>query len=93
MEFYGKILAEANDVPGDDRMWQFKRPQELRHSAFGQAVMIGTPDQVARKLKQFRQEFRCTHFIMSTQLPGMDPRKGTRALELFAQEVMPSFRQ
>jgi alkanesulfonate monooxygenase SsuD/methylene tetrahydromethanopterin reductase-like flavin-dependent oxidoreductase (luciferase family) len=92
MEFYGEILAEAKDAPGDEKIWPFKRPEEIRHSAFGQAVMIGTPDQVARKMEQFCQEFRCTHFIMSTQLPGMDPKKGTRALELFAQEVMPSFR-
>jgi alkanesulfonate monooxygenase SsuD/methylene tetrahydromethanopterin reductase-like flavin-dependent oxidoreductase (luciferase family) len=92
MEFYKEILAEAKDAPGDETIWPFKRPQEIRHSAFGQAVMIGTPDQVARKLEQFCQEFRCTHLIMSTQLPGLDPRKGTRALELFAREVMPSFR-
>ncbi|MGH7965550.1 MAG: LLM class flavin-dependent oxidoreductase [Candidatus Binatia bacterium] len=93
MEFYGHILAEANDAPGDKEVWQFKRPQDIRHSAFGKAVMIGTPDQVARKLEQFRQDFLCTHFIMSTQLPGMDPKKATRSLELFAREVMPSFRR
>ena len=28
---------------------------------------------------------------MSTQLAGMDPRKSTRSLELFAKEIMPSF--
>jgi alkanesulfonate monooxygenase SsuD/methylene tetrahydromethanopterin reductase-like flavin-dependent oxidoreductase (luciferase family) len=93
MEFYCEILAEAKDAPGDEKIWPFKRPEEIRHSAFGQAAMIGTPDQVARKLEQFRKDFCCTHFIMSTQLPGMDPRKGTRALELFAKEVMPSFRK
>jgi len=92
MEFYGEILTEAKDAPGDENIWPFKHPGEIRHSAFGRAVMIGTPDQVARKIEQFSKDFRCTHFIMSTQLPGMDPRKGTRALELFAKEVMPSFR-
>jgi len=92
MEFYGHILAEANDAPGDEQVWQFKQPQEIRNSAFGRAVMIGTPDQVARKLEQFRKDFVCTHFIMSTQLAGMDPKKATRSLELFAKEVLPSFR-
>jgi hypothetical protein len=29
---------------------------------------------------------------MATQLPGLDPAKGTQALELFAKEVMPNFR-
>jgi len=93
MEFYGEILAEAKDAPGDEQGWQFKRPQDIRHSAFGRAAMIGTPDQVAQKLERFRQNFLCTHFIMSTQLPGLDPKKATRSLELFAKEVMPSFRK
>ena len=92
MEFYGHILAEANDAPGDKDVWQFTEPSELRHSAFGEAVMIGTPDQVARKMERFKDEFQCTHFIMSTQLAGMDPKKSTRSLELFAKEIMPSFR-
>lgn len=92
MEYYGQILAEANDAPGDDTMWQIERPADIRHSGFGRAVMIGTPDLVAAKLERFRREYTCTHFIMSTQLPGMDPAKATRSLELFAKEVLPAFR-
>ncbi len=92
MEFYGQILAEANDAPGDDTMWQIGKASEIRNSGFGRAVIIGTPDQVAEKIERFKREYTCTHFIMSTQLPGMDPAKGTRALELFAKEVMPAFR-
>lgn len=92
MEFYGHILAEANDAPGDDTMWQITRAADIRKSGFGRAVMVGTPDQVAEKLERFRREYTCTHFIMSTQLPGMDPAKATRSLELFAKEVLPAFR-
>src|ERR1051326_5017445 len=93
MEYYGEILGEANDVPGDDKMWTIERPQDIRSSGFGRAVMIGTPDQVAKKLEHFEREYLCTHFVMMTQLPGLDPRKGTRSLELFAKEVMPAFRK
>ena len=50
-------------------------------------------NQVARKLEQFQKEFQCTHFIMLTQLPGLDPKKATGAFELFAKEVMPNFRK
>src|SRR5260370_12354505 len=53
--------------------------------------MIGTPDEVARKLEDFRAAYACTHFIMASQLPGMDPLVATRSLELFAKEVMPGF--
>jgi alkanesulfonate monooxygenase SsuD/methylene tetrahydromethanopterin reductase-like flavin-dependent oxidoreductase (luciferase family) len=93
MQFYSEILAEAKDAPGDDQLWQFARPQDIRHSAFAEATMIGTPDQVAKKLERFRQDFLCTHFIMGTQLPGLDPKKATRSLELFAKEIMSSFRK
>ncbi|MGD0291719.1 MAG: LLM class flavin-dependent oxidoreductase [Candidatus Binataceae bacterium] len=93
MEFYGDILAEANDAPGDKEVFQFKSPRELRNSPLGKAMMIGTPDQVARKLEQFRKDFVCTHLIMSTQLPGLDPKKGTASLELFAKELMPALRK
>jgi alkanesulfonate monooxygenase SsuD/methylene tetrahydromethanopterin reductase-like flavin-dependent oxidoreductase (luciferase family) len=92
MEFYGAILAEANDAPGDTEVFPFKTPSELRHSRFADAAMIGTPAQVAAKLEQFRKDFRCTHLIMATQLPGLDPKKSTRSLELFAREIMPRFR-
>ena len=48
---------------------------------------------VARQLEQFRKDFVCTHLIMSTQLPGLDPKKATASLELFAKEIMPSLRK
>ena len=92
MEYYREIMAEANDVPGDTEMWQFKDPSELRNSGFGRAAMIGTPDQVARKMERFCKNYQCTHFVFGTQLPGFDPKKATRSLELFAKELMPSFR-
>jgi alkanesulfonate monooxygenase SsuD/methylene tetrahydromethanopterin reductase-like flavin-dependent oxidoreductase (luciferase family) len=92
MEFYGHILAEANDAPGDKDVWQFQHYSEIRDSAFGRAAMVGTPDQVARKLEQFHKEFQCTHLIMLTQLPGLEPKRATQSFELFAKEVMPQFR-
>jgi alkanesulfonate monooxygenase SsuD/methylene tetrahydromethanopterin reductase-like flavin-dependent oxidoreductase (luciferase family) len=91
MQYYGIILAEANDAPGDADGWRFKHASELRDSGFGRAAMIGTPDQVAQKMEKFRQRYHCTHFVMGTQLPGLGPQKVTRSLELFAKEVMPGF--
>ena len=44
MQYYGIILAEANDAPGDADGWQFTHASQLRNSGFGQAAMIGTPD-------------------------------------------------
>jgi alkanesulfonate monooxygenase SsuD/methylene tetrahydromethanopterin reductase-like flavin-dependent oxidoreductase (luciferase family) len=92
LEFYQDILSEANDAEGDDRPLPVTKPSDIRHSVLAEHFLVGTPDQVAGKLSRFLEQYRCTDFIMGTQFPGLDPTKGTRALELFAREVMPEFR-
>lgn len=92
LEFYQDILAEAKDAEGDDAPLPVNKPEDMRDSVLAEHFMIGTPDQVAAKVERFVSDFHCTDFIMDTQFPGLDPAKGTRALELFAQEVMPRFR-
>ena len=91
MMHYGKWLSEANDASGDKELENFPAVHELRNSQYAPGLMIGTPDEVARKIEQFQSEYDCTHFVMGTQLPGLDPAKATRAAELFAREVMPNF--
>jgi hypothetical protein len=54
-------------------------------------VLLLVAKRVRKKLR-FRAQYRCAHFVMSTQLPGMDPANGARSLELFARKVMPPFR-
>ena len=88
---YGQWLAEANDAEGDKNVWEISSARELRNSPVAASLMIGTPDQVARKIEQFRKEYACTDFIMATQFPGLEPAKATRSLELFAREVKPRF--
>ncbi len=92
LEFYQDILSEARDAEGDDAPLPVNKPADMRDSVLREVFMIGTPDQVAEKLEKFRGEYRCTDFIMNSQFPGLDPALGTRALEMFAREVMPRFR-
>ncbi len=91
-DFYHDILAEANDAEGDDAPLPITRAEDIRHSPLAEHLMIGTPEQVARKMEKFCQQFQCTDFIMDSQFPGLDPRKATRSMELFAKDVMPAFR-
>jgi alkanesulfonate monooxygenase SsuD/methylene tetrahydromethanopterin reductase-like flavin-dependent oxidoreductase (luciferase family) len=53
------------------------------------APMIGTPEEVARAITQMTKEMRTTHLVLGMHLPGIDPAKSQRSLELFAKEVMP----
>ena len=91
MTHYDQWLAEANDAEGDKAVWKISSHSQLRNSPLAEGLMIGTSDEVARKLEDFRAAYACSHFIMASQLPGMDPLVATRSLELFAKEVMPRF--
>lgn len=91
--YYERVLQASADVEGDDQPLPFDRPEEIRHSALaGSAVMAGTPDQVGDMLDRFCNEFSCTDFISSTHFAGIDPKKSSRSLELFAERVIPAFR-
>ncbi|MBI2800870.1 MAG: LLM class flavin-dependent oxidoreductase [Gammaproteobacteria bacterium] len=91
-DYYREVLATSNDVAGDAAPWPITRAEELRNSPLAADLLIGTPEQVAAKLDTFCKNYRCTDFIMSTHFAGIDPKKSTRSLELFAKKVMPAFR-
>ncbi|MFP6680691.1 MAG: hypothetical protein VCB07_00705, partial [Gammaproteobacteria bacterium] len=91
LTFYQDILAEAKDAAGDEKPLPASSAQGLRNSPIADTMMIGSPDDVGKKLEQFCKDFHCTDFIMDMQFPGLDPAKATRSMELFASELMPSF--
>ena len=91
--YYERVLAEAADVEGDTEPLPFETPEEIRDSSLAEAAMlVGSPQTVAEKLEGFCDSFECTDFILSTHFAGIDPEKSSRSNDLFAQEVMPNFR-
>ncbi len=92
LEFYQDILEGANDAEGDDVPLPVKEPRDIRESVLNDVYLVGTPDQVSEKLDKFCNEFTCTDFVMDMQLPGMDVATCNRAIERFAKEVIPAFR-
>jgi alkanesulfonate monooxygenase SsuD/methylene tetrahydromethanopterin reductase-like flavin-dependent oxidoreductase (luciferase family) len=94
LDFYRDIIEEAGDAEGDTEMGNsLTKPEDMRNSVLADVFMIGTPDQVSEKMSKFISEYKCTDFILNSQFPGLSPEKGTRALELFATEVMPRFQK
>ncbi len=59
-------------------------PERIRHNA-----VLGTPREVADKLKKIIAATPMTELILATQLPGLEPEKAMRSLERFAGEVLP----
>ena len=91
--YYERVLNEAADVEGDDKPLPFERPEDIRHSALaGNAIIAGSPAQVAEQLDGFCQNFACTDFILSTHFAGIDVSKSSRSNALFAKQVTPAFR-
>ncbi len=93
LSWYGRWLAEAKDVKGDEGFSQLPPPAELRH--MGRMIgspMIGTPEEVRDEIERSCKEMRTTHMVSGMHLPGLDPQKSLRSMELFAKEVMPHFR-
>lgn len=54
--------------------------------------LMGTPEQIIQEIELYQQILGVTHMLMRMQWPGMPHRDVMRALELFAQLVMPHFR-
>jgi len=91
--YYETVLKEARDVEGDELPLPFNSPEEIRESVLTEgAVIVGTPAQVTEKIAEFRDNFDCTDFILSSHFAGLDPAKSSRSNELFAKNVMPNFK-
>ena len=73
-------------------MWDFARAEDVRKSAFGEALPIGTPEEVTAKLKTLAAQTNPTHLALLMQFPGCDPDVVSRSMRLFAEEVIPHFR-
>jgi alkanesulfonate monooxygenase SsuD/methylene tetrahydromethanopterin reductase-like flavin-dependent oxidoreductase (luciferase family) len=59
---------------------------------FGEAVLVGTPDDVIAQIEEYRTSSRLTDLVCGMALPGMPPDQIRTSMELFAREVIPHFR-
>ncbi len=101
--WYGRWLAEAKDFPGAEQFSQLPPPAELRnisqrhfaddkYTPYINGPIVGTPEEVAREIELMTKTIRTTHLVLGMHLPGLDPAKSQRSMELFAKEVMPALR-
>ena len=85
-ELYAKWLAAGY---GTDPSKTFIRPDPERLKRTG---LLGPVDFVRRRVEQILNETPLTEFIAVCQLPGMDPAKAYRSLELFGKEILPAIK-
>lgn len=53
--------------------------------------LVGTPDEVADRLRALADELRFEHFAHWARLPGLSHDRAMASLDLFAAEVLPRF--
>jgi alkanesulfonate monooxygenase SsuD/methylene tetrahydromethanopterin reductase-like flavin-dependent oxidoreductase (luciferase family) len=66
--------------------------QALRESRNGM-VLFGTPDTVARKIDWMQREMGVNYVMCWMNMGGLEPERVQKSMRLFAEEVMPRFRQ
>lgn len=54
-------------------------------------LLVGTPEYVAEKVHELRDELGLQDLLLWTTHPGLEHRKAMRSFELFAEKVMPQF--
>jgi alkanesulfonate monooxygenase SsuD/methylene tetrahydromethanopterin reductase-like flavin-dependent oxidoreductase (luciferase family) len=54
-------------------------------------LLVGTPEYVAEKVQELRDELGVEDLMLWTTHPGLEHRKAMRSFELFAEKVMPQF--
>lgn len=59
---------------------------------FGEDMLVGTPQDVIEKIETYRSRSRLTHLVSGMALPGMPLDQIRSGMKLFAQEVIPHFR-
>ena len=59
---------------------------------FGEKAMVGTPEDVAEMIDDYRKRGRVTHLVCGMAMSGLDPHHIRNSMQLFANDVMPKFR-
>jgi alkanesulfonate monooxygenase SsuD/methylene tetrahydromethanopterin reductase-like flavin-dependent oxidoreductase (luciferase family) len=54
-------------------------------------LLVGTPDYVAEKVHELREELNLRELMLWTTHPGLEHRNAMRSFELFTEKVMPQF--
>jgi alkanesulfonate monooxygenase SsuD/methylene tetrahydromethanopterin reductase-like flavin-dependent oxidoreductase (luciferase family) len=93
LKYYHDWAVASGDITGDvegqsvPTAAQFRREQ--KGEFFGEPAFVGTPDEVRTGLQDYLARSPGSHLVLYMSMPGSDPTKTRRSMELFARHVMP----
>ena len=95
LRYYAKSQKGGRHAPGTVSMWdeyvKWKREEPEAHLAALQSGLIGSPETIRRKLRQFKDS-HIDQVILLNQAGKNTHEHICESLELFASEVLPEFR-
>lgn len=83
-DLYARWIAAGY---GRDPKRVFIRPDPAR---LKRSALLGPVEHVRRRLEEVLADTPLTEFIVCTQLPGLDPAKAYRSLDIFGREILPA---
>ncbi|MGH7934671.1 MAG: LLM class flavin-dependent oxidoreductase [Candidatus Binataceae bacterium] len=86
-ELYAKWIAAGY---GRDPAKTMIRPDPER---LKRTAVLGSVEAVRKKIERILDEAPMTELIFDSLLPGIDPAKAKRTLELFAREILPEIKR
>lgn len=93
---YMQWTSEANGPSDESETRPLPSVEEIIREQsmdfFGETVLVGTPADVIDQIEDYRTRSRLTHLVCGMALPGMPAHQIRSAMELFAREVIPHFR-
>ena len=92
---YRRTITSGDEINVDLDHWRRTRAVEpaTYESELESTVYFGTPDDCVQRIARLRDEHSIGYFGASMSFGSMEHTKVMRSMELFASEVMPSFRQ
>jgi alkanesulfonate monooxygenase SsuD/methylene tetrahydromethanopterin reductase-like flavin-dependent oxidoreductase (luciferase family) len=90
-ELYGKNSASGARALTNDKGELVEDENTVSFETFKERYLIGTPDDVAEKVRELRDRVGMTELIAWSQLPGINGDQVRSSMQLFAREVIPAF--
>ncbi|MDP6087143.1 MAG: LLM class flavin-dependent oxidoreductase [Nitrospinota bacterium] len=86
---YGEYLNWGHLTDDDGRPIQ---PGAGALDVLRDRFLIGSPETVARRIRECEEALGNTHLVVRMQFPGTDPERVMESIRLLAEEVAPKFR-
>ncbi len=93
LDKYFKTYAASMDRIGRERGWAPYTTQQFMGGMSKEgALIMGSPDEVAQKIKSFKEMFGLTRFIAHIDVGGPTHDEMMKTIKLFGKEVIPQLK-